>query len=117
VTNLQKFTDDLVTLFDQEVGGEKIGADLLAKTKAAMSKLDDDDWYSIAVRLSRAWTPLDDPTSTDLIHAALNYWASEIDGQRDPVNPRSHAELQDAFTRAVVQYQQRRGLTGVAASQ
>jgi hypothetical protein len=54
VTNLQKFTDDLVTLFDQEVGGEKIGADLLAKTKAAMFKLADDDWYSIAVRLSRA---------------------------------------------------------------
>lgn len=43
-------TDDLVTLFEQEVGGDDIDMELLAKTQATMATMDDDDWYSIAVR-------------------------------------------------------------------
>lgn len=47
--NLQAVTDDLVTLFDQEVGGDDIDMALLAKVRAVMDTLDDSDWYSIAV--------------------------------------------------------------------
>lgn len=54
MTDLQAMTDDLVTLFEQEVGGDDIDMELLAKTQATMSTMDDSDWYSIAVEY---WPP------------------------------------------------------------
>jgi hypothetical protein len=51
MTDLHALTDDLETLFLQEIDGEPVDLDLRDRTKATLDTLDDSDWWVIATEL------------------------------------------------------------------
>jgi hypothetical protein len=63
MADLQTLTDDLETLYLQEIDGEPVDLDLRDRTQATLDTLDDSDWWVIATEL---WPDKAERTIEDL---------------------------------------------------